>query len=85
MLIERDIASLHLEAEPTVEAENKVTVLYASDEGDFSPAGDDMNASARVFLQDTVNQVKTWKAPANSLPLGKGKRCWCLTSRWVRS
>lgn len=76
LLIERDIASLTPgELNLTVELlENKVTVLYASDEGDFSPAGDDMNASARVFLQDTVNQVKNLESTRKLVALREGEK-----------
>ncbi|NLA61121.1 MAG: hypothetical protein GX863_08560 [Firmicutes bacterium] len=76
LLIERDIASLTPgELNLTVELlGNKARVLYASDEGDFFPPGDDMNASTRVFLQDTVNQVKNLESTRKLVALREGEK-----------
>ncbi|HHX29443.1 MAG: hypothetical protein ACOX5Q_04225 [Bacillota bacterium] len=76
LIIERDIASLTPgELNLTVELlEEKTTVLYASDEGDNPVSGDDMNASARVFLQDTVNQVRNLESTRKLVALREGEK-----------
>jgi len=76
LLIERDIASLSPgELNLTVELlGSKVKILYASGEGDASAYGDDMNASARVFLQDSVNQVRNLESTRKLVALREGEK-----------
>lgn len=75
-LVERDVASLSPgELNLTVELiEDKVKVMYASEDHESQEAGEESGISPRVFLQDMVNQVRNLESTRKLVALREGER-----------
>jgi hypothetical protein len=73
---ERDVASLTPgELNLTVELiEDKVEVIYASEDAEFPDAAEELGMSARVFLQDMINQVRNLESTRKLVALREGER-----------
>lgn len=75
-LVERDVASLSPgELNVTVELiSNRANVMYASEDAEFTEGGEEFSISARVFLQDMIDQVRDLESPRKLVALREGER-----------
>lgn len=75
-VVDRDVASLSPgELNLTVELiEDKANVIYASEGAEFPDGGEEFGISARVFLQDMINQVRNLESTRKLVALREGER-----------
>jgi hypothetical protein len=51
-----------------------VEVIYASEDAEFPDAAEELGMSARVFLQDMINQVRNLESTRKLVALREGER-----------